>query len=124
MGKTKKRGRPKGRSKGRSKGRGRSPVTRAVTRSRQRRAAVEEQSFVVIIGGRVAQEENAIDRVAKVLAISRDKSKYALRLNYNGQVMILKRENLRKATEPEEDADPILHNRDRLTFIEEMRERL
>ena len=120
MGKTKSRGR----SKGRSKGRGRSGRThvkkRTVTRHRATTStSASVDSMVVITGGKVAREENAIGKVAKVLAINRGKSKYAVRLNHNGQVMILFPENLRKATESEKDADPVLHDRDGLGFIEE-----
>ena len=130
MGKTKSRGRSKGLSKGRSKGlskgrskgRGRSGIThvkkKTVTRHRATTSASVD-SMVVITGGKVAREENAIGKVAKVLAINRAKSKYGVRLNHNGKVMILFPENLRKATESEKDADPVLHDRDGLSFIEE-----
>ena len=114
MGKTKRKGRSKGR--GRS---GRSPVaTRAVTRHREAtsaRVALRMKSYVYIIGGRI---DAAVGRVAQVLAANRDKSMYGVRLNHNGQVMLLKRENLRKATAPERNADKKQHNSN-LTFIEE-----
>ena len=117
MGKTKKRGRSKGR--GRS---GRSSVaTRAVTRQREATSAQEAlrmKSYVYIIGGQVAQETMAVGRVAQVLAANRDKSMYGVRLNHNGQVLLIKRENLRKATAAERNADKKKHNRE-FTFIEE-----
>ena len=120
---TKKKGRSKGRSKGRGRT-GRTPVKKkTVTRSRARLESPSVDSMVVITGGQVARDANAIYKVAKVLAINRDKSKYGVRLNHNGQVMILFRENLRKATKPEMDADPVLHDRDELGFMEEMEQR-
>ena len=117
MGKTKKKGRSKGRGKS-----GRSPVvTRAVTRHREAtaaRAALIMNSYVYIIGGDVARAAGAVGRVAQVLAATRDKSRYGVRLNHNGKVMIIKRENLRKATAPERNADKKKHNRE-FSFLEE-----
>lgn len=93
----------------------RSPVvTRAVTRRRLSAAAAQSplrmKSYVYITGGLAVA--NAINRVAQVISTNRDKSKYAVRLNYNGQIMIMKREHLRTATTAEKRADKKKHNRE------------
>lgn len=117
MRKTKKKGRSKGRGKS-----GRSPVvTRASARRMEAtsaRAALRMNSYVYIIGGQVARGAGAVGRVAQVLAANRDKSRYGVRLNHNGQVMLINRENLRKTTREERDADKKKHNRE-FSFLEE-----
>ena len=97
----------------------RSPiVTRSVTRRRavaqQRRRAAQQtfrmKSMVYITGPRI--DRTGTDRVAQVIKVSRNKEKYAVRLNYNGQVLIVKKEHLRKATAAEKRAQPKLHRRE------------
>ena len=117
MRKTKKKGRSKGRGKS-----GRSPVvTRASARRTEAtsaRAALRMNSYVYIIGGDVARAAGEVGRVAQVLAADRDKNRYGVRLNHSGRVMIIYRENLRKTTREERDADKKKHNRE-FSFVEE-----
>jgi len=92
---------------------GRSPiVTRAVTRRRAAaaRVAFRMKSFVYITGPRI--DRTGTDKVGQIVKASRNKNKYAVRLNYNGQIVIVKKEHLRKATAAEKRADPKLHNRE------------
>ena len=112
----------------RSRARGsprRSPiVTRSVTRKRaQAQAQAQAQahhraqgpsfrvrSMVYITGPRI--NVTGTGRVAQVVRASRNKQKYVVRLNYSGQVLVVKKEHLRKATEAEKRADPKLHYRE------------
>lgn len=93
----------------------RSPiVTRSVTRRRRaearQRATFRMKSMVYITGP--PRDLTGTGRVAQIVKASRNKNKYVVRINYNGQLLVVKKEHLRKATAPEKRADPKLHRRE------------
>lgn len=51
-------------------------------------------------------------RVAQVIDYLHDKSVYAIMVNYNGYVRLVKKEFLRKATQEEKKKDKKTHNRE------------
>ena len=66
--------------------------------------------MVFITGPRMWAGE--FERVGQVLAVSRDEEKYAVRINYNGLLVIRNKKDLRLATTAEKKRDPKLHRRE------------
>lgn len=78
----------------------------------------KKYSYVYIIGPRIGYA-NVINRVAQVIEVNRNRNKYAVRANYNGQIFILEGEHLRKVTDAEKRADKKMNNWNKcLTDIE------
>ena len=100
-------------AKGRSRKttvRPRSPVmTRSVTKrmreTRKKTPKLRMKSYVYII-----KESGGNDfRVAQLIAESRNGKNVAVRLNYNGQLLILEKSEIRAANAQEKKKDPKMH---------------
>ena len=104
------------RARGRSRKttvRPRSPVmTRSVTKrmreTRKKTPKLRMKSYVYIITDSGGNDF----RVAQLIAESRNGKNVAVRLNYNGQLLILKKSEVRAANAQEKKRDPKAHTRE------------
>ncbi len=69
-------------------------------------------------GGYVAltvrsKQDGANGRVCQVVEINRDKTRIAVMLNYNGQIIVVKYDSVVKAPEDWKKKDPKNHNKER-----------
>ena len=110
------RSRKHSRARGRSRKttvRPRSPImTRSVTKrmreTRKKTPKLRMKSYVYIINDAGGNEF----RVGQLIAESRNGKNVAVRLNYNGQLIILRKSEVRAATPQEKKRDPKAHRRE------------
>lgn len=107
-----------------TKSRSKSSKSMSRTRSRSKSATpppktFRMKSFVTINKPRWSHN----NRVAQVVAVSRDGLRYAVRINYNGYFEIYKASELMIASQSEKKQDKKLHNRDS-TISQTERDRL
>lgn len=94
----------------------RSPI---VTRSVSRRKKTQKprmKSLVYITG---PANSGHTHRVAQLIAENSNGKNVAVRLNYNGQLLILKKSEIRVATAAEKKLDPKLHRRETFLTMDE-----
>ena len=80
---------------------------RAQTKKKKTAPKLRMKSMAFITGPRMWSGE--FERVGQIVAVSRDGQKYALRMNYNGLLILRNKKDIRLATTAEKKHDPKLH---------------
>ena len=79
-------------------------------RPRAPRDPLSRRNMVLITGPKI--DVTGLNRVAQIVEKSRNGQKFAVRINYNGQLLICERKHLCKATDTQKRKDPKLHSRE------------
>lgn len=74
------------------------------------RDPLSRRNMVLITGPKI--DVTGLNKVAQIVEKSRNGHKFAVRLNYNGQLLVCERKHLRKATDTEKKKDKKLHSRE------------